>query len=491
MRYLLVLLLFWGTCGFLQAQDCSCSDHLEWLIKTFSENDAGFAFAMEQKTEAEYQLHNQTFRKRASEVEDVYACGPLLYEWMTFFRSGHMGIELIADEPSQDDDAVKLSEKEIREKYKNTEVIELTEKELVEKFADLETPSMEGIWKSGNYTIAVIRDEDNKEREYVGFIVEADGVYWMPGQVKIEWPSYTQENLLETKFYMRDHSIRDFETSLIGNNLMKVGYMFWERVSPKYETLPAEDRYYRSMVAEAPFAEAVDDDAVLIRIPSFSFGYKPQIDSVLAANHDLIASRPILIIDIRDNGGGSDSSYEQLIKYLYTNPIRTVGLEFLSTPLNNSRMAMFAEDPDWDEESREWARQALEKLNQHLGEFVNVMGEKVSIDTLEEVLPLPKKVGILINENNGSTAEQFLLAAKQSQKVKLFGVSTAGVLDISNQNVVPFPCEIYQLYYALSKTYRIPDFPIDDIGIQPDFFMNRFIPKEAWIDTALEALRAY
>ncbi|MGY0034733.1 S41 family peptidase [Pedobacter sp. NJ-S-72] len=39
----------------------------------------------------------------------------------------------------------------------------------------------------------------------------------------------------------------------------------------------------------------------------------------------------------------------------------------------------------------------------------------------KKIIPYPSNVAIMINENNASTAEQFLLEAKQSKKVKLFG----------------------------------------------------------------------
>ncbi|MFM7978480.1 MAG: S41 family peptidase, partial [Candidatus Fonsibacter sp.] len=107
----------------------------------------------------------------------------------------------------------------------------------------------------------------------------------------------------------------------------------------------------------------MNDNTAILRIPSFSHSEKKLIDSVIDANRNIILSTENLIIDLRYNGGGSDESFEKLLPIIYTNPIRTVGVELLSTPLNNQRMVDFMSDPDFSEEDKKWAKDALEKLN--------------------------------------------------------------------------------------------------------------------------------
>ena len=147
-------------------------------------------------------------------------------------------------------------------------------------------------------------------------------------------------------------------------------------------------------------------------------------------------------------------------------------------------MLDFINNPDYgfSDEEKEWAQNAYDKLVERPGEFVNLDEEPVSIETMDTVYTYPKNIGILINENNGSTTEQFLLAAKQSKKVKLFGTTTAGVLDISNMMFLPSPCEEFGLAYSLSRSMRIPDMTIDDKGIQPDYYLDKEIPAYKWID---------
>jgi C-terminal processing protease CtpA/Prc len=189
-----------------------------------------------------------------------------------------------------------------------------------------------------------------------------------------------------------------------------------------------------------------------------------------------------LIIDLQNNGGGSDESFEKLIPLIYTNPIRVVGMELLSTPLNNKRMEEFANDPEASVDDKKWAREAFDKLNKNLGKFVNLDSSIVDIETSDTMYTYPKKVGIIINGGCGSTTEQFILAAKQSNKVKLFGTTTFGSLDISNMFSVKSPCNDLELGYCLSKSFRIPDFTIDGKGLQPDYYLDEEIPKYEWLD---------
>ena len=76
------------------------------------------------------------------------------------------------------------------------------------------------------------------------------------------------------------------------------------------------------------------------------------------------------------------------------------------------------------------------------------------------------------------------------QKVKLFGTSTMGVLDVSNMDFVPSPCGEFQLGYSLSTSMRIPDFTIDEHGIQPDFYMDSGIPEHEWVSYAEGILKS-
>ncbi len=118
-----------------------------------------------------------------------------------------------------------------------------------------------------------------------------------------------------------------------------------------------------------------------------------------------------------------------------------------------------------------------------MGEFVylNEPNKRKRSGGLCHKKAYPKQVGIIIDGDVGSTAEQFVLAARQSKKVKFFGTPTFGALDISNMYSTKDPCNEYELGYCLSHSRRIPQYILDDRGLRPDYFISNEIAGFKWV----------
>jgi hypothetical protein len=467
---ILIILLFTTTFSF--AQDCDCKSNYEWVKKTFEENDAGFQYAIKTRGEQTYSDHNKRILEKTLNAKTLSECTPILYEWLKFFRSGHIAIRL--NKQQQQANPVK-SEKQFSDWETYTIKAEDFKKYLDKK----KTSEYEGIWETQPYKIGIKKEGD----KYIGFIIESGAETWTKGQVKLKFSIKNDE--ANAVLYLRDHSaVESNSLTMMGNNHLQIGDIILSRIYPIIEDEPKYTQYFKALNAEQPYIEKLNETTLYLRIPSFNQSYKSSIDSVLNANKDKMHLTKNLIIDIRDNGGGSDASYSSIIPYLYTNPIRTVGVEFLSTKLNNQRMLDFINKPEYgfDDEDKKWAKNTYDKLESKLGLFVNLNEHIVSENKMDTIYPFPQNVGVIINEANGSTAEQFLLEAKQSKKVKLFGVTTFGVLDISNMYFVESPCKEFQLGYSLSRSMRIPDFTIDEKGIQPDYYLDKSIPQYEWTE---------
>ncbi|WP_126650800.1 S41 family peptidase [Chryseobacterium aureum] len=473
-----LLLIFITTSSFSLAQNCTCESNYQWVKKTFEENDAGYQYIIDKKGASAYQAHNDDFLKKIKNVKSDTECYQAIYDWLKFFRSGHFSISKIENKTQETPPIANENAK--------TELVKIDIEKFKKEAASKKETDIEGIWAVEPYTIGIKKIGE----VYKGFIIESGAENWKPNELKLTF------NADQTKgtYYLRNKTGQEIhDMRLVGKNYLEINDFTLKRVSPKFEKEEGIETYYEAIMAQKPFLKELNKTTLLLRIPSFNGALKKDIDSVIAVNKSKIESTENLIIDIRYNGGGSDGSFSKIIPYLYTNPIRSVRTQLYSTKLNNQRMLDFYDNYQkygMQADEREYLKKAYDKLSKNLGKFVSLQddGKTVGITKMDKILPYPKNVGIIINNGNGSTAEEFLLAAKQSKKVKLFGTTTAGVLDISNMYFVNSPCNEFKMGYALSKSFRIPDMAIDEKGIQPDYFIDKTIPDYQWIDFVNDVL---
>lgn len=230
-------------------------------------------------------------------------------------------------------------------------------------------------------------------------------------------------------------------------------------------------------VVSAPATDVLDDkttiaqlssNTLLIKLPSFEYNEKKDIDSLLQKFKAQLKTSENWIIDIRGNMGGTDFTFSSLLPYIYTNPMATLTSEYLATKDNIAIYEEQLADKNLNKDARFYIGNIVSLMKENLGKFVNPAGRDTILTTLDNVKAYPKKVAILIDRNSASSAEAFLLLAKQSKKVTLYGENTYGMLDYANYQFFNIPCKTYNLTIPISRSTRLPDNPIDNIGITPD-----------------------
>jgi len=452
-------------------QECNCVENFNWTRKTFEENDAGFQYILDQKGQDAYALLNQKIEENAKNAKTLSECQNVIYEWSKFFRTGHFGFTIVKSNYYNQSTVIDTK------KIKEQPMIKVDYAKFEKRINSIATPTLEGIWNDGTYKVGIVETKEG----YKGFIINGGNTNWEQNQLKF----IISNNKQKANIWIRDFSKKeDLKVDLIGENLINIGnIMYLKRESKNYEDTQVIKDYIRFLYAgNKPYYQKLSEKTSYIRIPAFDLDYRKLIDSVISANSNNIEKAHNLIVDVRYNGGGADISYEKLIPFLYTNPIRTVGVQHLSTPLNNKMMLSLSENENFDKEHQTAYKEAYEKLNQNIGKFISLSDDIVKVKQLDKVLPFPKNIAIIINHRNASTTEQFLLAAKQSKKAKLFGTTTSGALDISNMNDVVSPDGNFELSYCRSKSYRIPGMTIDGKGIQPDYYLDESIPDKEWTE---------
>jgi len=245
---------------------------------------------------------------------------------------------------------------------------------------------------------------------------------------------------------------------------------------PKKTPAPA------STISLIPSFKILNDQTCLLTIPSARLEYKGIIDSLLAVHKTLLTKTPHFIIDVRENRGGSTLCFDNLIPYLYTQPIISEGAMVLATEENIRNLYEVTDYPNVSDSMKAVFTKEAATLRAHMGKEYQLWNN----DTIrmDQVYPYPQKVSLIINKNVGSSTEMFVLKARQSKKVKLFGTHTAGVVDYSD--VVPYmmPCTLFAFGVPSSRTLRMPAEVIDNIGIAP----NVEIPESEtdWVKYVVE-----
>ncbi|GAA4042341.1 hypothetical protein GCM10022409_30420 [Hymenobacter glaciei] len=217
-----------------------------------------------------------------------------------------------------------------------------------------------------------------------------------------------------------------------------------------------------------PSLEVLDAQAVLLTIPSADSSRQKSVDSLLIANKALLARTPELLVDVRGNGGGSTRVFLLLLELLYTQPMVLDGIEIRSSPRNLAKYREMLAKPGVPANVHKQMREVIARMEATPNGFVLAQAGRTRTLGKHPVQGNPQRVSILIDHRCGSATEEFLLAARQSKKVTLFGQPTAGVLDYADIYMEPLPSGLFAVSVPTSRSLRLPDRPFDAEGIKPN-----------------------
>ena len=210
----------------------------------------------------------------------------------------------------------------------------------------------------------------------------------------------------------------------------------------------------------------VGDSAAVLRLPSFGLMHKAAIDSLIAANRERLLRTPYLVVNVQNNGGGSDDSFSSLLPLILSGTVQMVDAEIVASPNNIADFEVLAADPRFDDETRTWLFERIAEMRAaEPGAFVAFGGGAPEVF---EPTAMPRAVALVIEGSVGSSAEELALVARTSPKVTLVGAPTYGALDYSNVRDVPLPSGERTLHLPTTRRNWLPAASVDDGGIRPD-----------------------
>ncbi|MCZ4243581.1 S41 family peptidase [Pedobacter punctiformis] len=459
---MLAALMLLGSQVLMAQNTCGCKNALQNIIKKIESEYPG----LEEKTKDKllYNSFKEQILKEATSANETQ-CLEILQKYTAFFKDRHIWV--VPNEISKPTETNSLANQSLNINLKSF-------KEDV-----LKRPNeFEGIWKDETYEVGIKEVDAN---EYVGFIIKADPKYWKPNEIKFRL--HANGNY---EYYLQDRSVQKgtykiHDKSILYFNVLR-SLFIRQLPAAKLNTEQIKDKVNE---INGFYFKALTPRTSILKLSNFSYQFVETIENLIEKNKILLENSEFLIVDLRDNGGGTDNAYQKLLPYILTNPVRYVGVEYLSTPTLISSMETYKsniKDKTKHADEISGMDEDLKMLRANPGKFVNTRNKAVVIDTINLELISPKEIIILTNKHVASAGENLILAARQSKKVKIMGTPTSGVLDYASARYFEIGCSNYKLMMPAYRSLRLPDYPIDNIGAQPDIYLDSSVKD--WIETA-------
>ena len=444
---LLLLLLGISLACFAQEQtNCSCTLNLKEIIADIETNYPGFAKKTNNGHLRGYLSVKKKALAEAQEVRNRENCFYLIERYISFFKDNHI---IFDDRQSMPSPARVIYNTKAKGKK----------------------DGLTGLWRrsADSLTIQIIKVAAS---QYSAHLVANKKDHNSSGNIHFTLTGN------DTEFRIRKHANWLTTAQQRGrrlDHLLIEPDGIWEKIIPGKlpSTRPTKLGSYNTQFT----SQLLNEDTFYLGIPAFNINEK-KFDSLIV--NEIIPAINVrkvkhLVIDLRNNVGGN-GSFLSLIRLVYDRPFSLPGDFLYDSP------ALIYRYQNAADKGSAQHRAMLAKLISHKGGFVQKDSLRVKI---KETLEYPTKVSILVNENCASSTEYFLILAKHSSKVKLFGRNTSGTLDYSELlSPERLSCPGYIYMRPTSKSFYVDRQGIDQKGIVPDMDLSSY-PDDQWIEVVL------
>lgn len=326
----------------------------------------------------------------------------------------------------------------------------------------------EGLWLNDySNCIMAIKKISNSPLIYKGYVLESRDNFLLSGLVCCEFEQ-DKRNTFYTRYISNLGRFEVYLNSIFRNDsvLITGGFGKWKKINDyQYPYLSHISTFNRKVSSKI-----ISDSCFLISIPVCNKTNSDMVDSVVKANKRLIENSKTLIIDIRNNLGGTTKTYYPLLPFIYTNPIKTVDGYLYCSPgfIKNQEtdLSLYRQKANPDTNEIAILSKSIDEMKANKGGFLFISGTAIKYDSIKIN---PKNVALIINYGSASAAELMILAFRQSDKVKIFGETSEGAVDYLDYYSQKTPSKKYLLYIPGTKRGLSVNEPkFDEKGINPD-----------------------
>jgi hypothetical protein len=454
-RYLVLACLLCMVPGklFSQVGDtaCDCEAVFEELTQKLEANYIGLRHFQALGKGPEYEQRKAAFAARSGAIGGQ-DCARFLQDFLDYFEDGHL---YVIERPKFEGAKMDAIEADIESK--KAEAGGLLDR-LKSQKASLPDDPVPGEYTDGTSDFVVLKEGD----VYTAYILRSEHDQVSPGEIKARFSKAAKG--LRGTYYAYDHTPRFMKGGLYKDGtLLKVEGSIWIKTD-------SDKKRELGMVNfeggnDWPAVQKLDDENVLMSIPSFSVDYQVWKD-VVNEHQETLRNARNLIIDIRGNRGGNAIYFS--IFDLFSDQERKGGQgHVLASEDNKAYFSRYG---------NKIYKAVVTDIEQHMGEIVD------GPDYPDNFIKRNKRskveqVAILTDHACMSAAESFILHAKASSSlVRTFGSPTAGVIDYTSVNAIELNSGDQHIYFGyptstlhkdipengFNKTGIIPDVPIDE-----------------------------
>lgn len=457
------------------AQNCNCDSLFLQTQKIVEDNYAGWFDKVTSNNKPTYDEWTTKHFALSQKISSDSICAKKLQEWILFFNDKHLRIKY--NKPKI------ISSNESEPKEIQILTTNLTESQLNNYFSKTKNlDPIEGIYENSSYKLGITQVNPNL---FYATIITTENENWKAGEVKLVIEKIGDK--YEGKFYEGDKSDISGHKVQVVDNILDFDIVFYEKTFPTAKAERDITEYEMSKDRYAP-SLTFKNDVAIWRFPSFENNAYEQTEYLLKKYKDKLESTPYWILDLSDNSGGDYSIGLQLLEYIYTKPIIFYNTEMRMTKSNydiwyKTYISNYYESLDSVGKSKQDVR--FNKMKANYNTMYNYDDKLTDTLKMTNVMPYPKKIGLLINKNTVSSGELFTMIARQSDKVLVMGENSGGMIDYGNIVHYKTNCSTIRIQLPTNRYLWLDtDYSVDKEGLKPDIYLK----GNNWTEQAIKTI---
>jgi hypothetical protein len=448
---------------YLLAQSCDCIVQFNFVKSHYEKNNPAFQ-KIKNNTKAyrEYAAEVQALTKKIKNESSSERCIIWLEKYVILLKDHHSGIDINLKRLQLDFDSPHVLDSFRKTTaYQSFKIAKVDSMDLYSRLASKSLSDIEGVYTNGgSITFGIVQ---NKKNHYTAIVLKKSKLLDV-GHILLE--------LEATKNPLVFNSI--YNIGLLGFNFQKI----YKAVEVKNGKISIYGFYKPGVQPEeeqpAYSFKELDTQTNYLKLTSFDYSLKDRLNAFYKTIDSTITSKPYLIIDLRNNGGGSEECYLDLMPYVYTEPFKIDDVELWVSPDNIKQYEKYQ-----NTSSELISRMKSAQEYSFIPQVENPISEWKMQGTNN-----PKKVAILFNRHTASSAESMIIYCIQSSKVVTLGENSGGYLGYGNVMTTDTPCGMFSLRSTTTKYKNNSRYEF--VGIEPTIKL----PAESnWIEAAREALQ--